>query len=903
MKKIFCALLLMVLPKAAMALDPEWDFDYGSEFVVEHLRFAPYIDDEENCSICYAECTGFVEEDDYNSITSLTVPQTVDFEGQTFTVVSIGEYAFYGSRLESVTVPSSVTCIRDAAFLGKFLNTAYIQSMQLTMGMAVFSASLLEMHVSATVPPVISDLFILDLDTYTYTSDVIVYVPQGSLNAYLAVMRWANFNLYEEGSPLPEKVELNVQAQKGGTLRQLVSEQNQNWRSAVSLTVSGPMNNDDIKFVRDSLPKLKTLDMTDAVVRALPASAFERAKYKTVRLPLTLESIGTDAFNGCSLIDTLILPEGLQTIGESAFLLCNGLKLLKLPSTLLSIGSSAIVAYNMTEEGSDAVITIECDAFFPPAAKNNSIYSYGYDFIVKVPAISAEYYLAATPWKDLQLETENILPESIVLQEQRKLSTDNMPQGYSPKLLFDAVSYSNGPYGSLTLEGSSAFNASQLCLYTNLFYDRNYTDLAAATLYLDVPFTAGEVMHDMTAMAGEWYFISFPFDVRISEVKTSSDVKNWVVRSYSSVNRANGISNQWVDVPAGGTLKANQGYVWYFATKDKDHDYGFGDKILFSVKAPAETTMFSTQDVTVPLQTYAATYAHNCNWNLVGNPFPTYFDISCLDQTMPVTVWDGYWKTYKTYSPVDDEYILRPNQPMFLQKPDGVESLTFKAAGRQISNKKQTSGNGDNNNSGNSDNNESYDSDDSYEDSGDIFIVSGAPQRGSSRCIYNFSVTSADFMDETRVVLNEDASVLYDMRNDALKFFSPNDAVPQLYTMIDGAPCSINEGAFIDGRVVLGIKAEGTKPCTISMTRGQGSVFLEDKVTGKVVDLAEESYTFTPTAGRSDSRFTLNFGNVTKVEGIQSDDDSSTFDLSGRQMENPAASDMYIRNGKKFINK
>ena len=48
---------------------------------------------------------------------ALTIPETVDYDSQTYQVTSIGKAAFYGcSNLTSVNIPNSVTNIGEGAF-------------------------------------------------------------------------------------------------------------------------------------------------------------------------------------------------------------------------------------------------------------------------------------------------------------------------------------------------------------------------------------------------------------------------------------------------------------------------------------------------------------------------------------------------------------------------------------------------------------------------------------------------------------------------------------------------------------------------------------------------------------------------------------------------------------------
>ena len=100
------------------------------------------------------------------SLTSITIPDSVtDIEG----------YVFYDCySLTSITIPDSVTSIRDYAF-----GRCY--------GMA-------EYHLKPTTPPTLSDTSAFN----GIPDDGIIYVPQGSLEAYQTATNWATYASYTQ---------------------------------------------------------------------------------------------------------------------------------------------------------------------------------------------------------------------------------------------------------------------------------------------------------------------------------------------------------------------------------------------------------------------------------------------------------------------------------------------------------------------------------------------------------------------------------------------------------------------------------------------------------------------------------------------------------------------------------
>lgn len=597
----------------------------------------------------------------------------------------------------------------------------------------------------------------------------------------------------------------------------------------------------------------------------LPYECFAGCKaLKEINMPTALKTIESYALGGIA-VEELILPEGLTKVGSCIF----GyryrpnptIKTLTLPSTLRNIASDAF-AYcgNLTD--------VYLYRIIPPT----TAMGFNEEITLHVPAISLLDYKLSDTWNHI----DNIVPIDGEANPITNLMIDNSysllsAEGFASKVDFDlhaGAEFTIGNNATLNI-GTFTQTIGTNTNATRIYYDENgdymydeegnriykyYSETPYNASFINyASLTADNVSVRLVPRSNQWNFFSLPYDVRIQDITVEAmgygkeGTHQWVIREYSGANRASGNGETWLNVPTDGILKAHKGYILYWVVEGSGENsnnfyYYFN---MPSANFESAQNFFTKDNMVVPLTEYMAESEQNRNWNLVGNPYPSFFDIQHMDFNAPITTWNGYG--YQAYSILDDSYRLRPAEAFFVQAPQGTTAITFNQEGRSLENKVEITKD--------EYNNRDY-----------------APQRkqtsSSTRQVYNFLINNADYTDKARLVLNESARTAYDMTCDAAKMMSSNASVPQIYVNNNGTRYAIDERPAGNGEYILGVhfgKAD-TYTLQLQSTCSDQQVLLIDTETNLSVDLSQTPYSFTANTGDNPSRF-----RITIKQGVTTD--------------------------------
>ncbi len=545
--------------------------------------------------------------------------------------------------------------------------------------------------------------------------------------------------------------------------------------------------------------------------------AFNFSGLQGLEFPTSLETIGTYAFANNGNLSSVEFPDDvaggeenwvkLQSIGYGAFENCTSLKIVILPEFDGTIGDHAFA-------GCNAITDYEMKWFDPKRNTSMETFSNYRSAELHVQPAAFNNYYWNTEWSQfLRITTEAIaIPDSVggggggsgngQIESNGKWTTNN-DNSLEDGDRYDAVDLNMNSGSSMEVKGDDV----QPFTYV---YMKGDGDGCFASLIDHGNITVERLFFDISVRPGQWYFYTFPFRVKVSDIVAPG---KHIFRYYDGNERAANGYGGWKNLPEGQEyLEPGKGYIF------QCNEEGV-------MRAEAVEPVFDGQDKANELEAFVGEEEANSGWNLMGNPYPSYFDLNVTGYTHPVTIWNGW--DYDTYRPGDDDYMFHPFEAFFVQKPADASDVNFPTTGR-------------------------------YTYNSALQHMSQAPRlvnkENTDRKLINLTLSDGMHTDRTRVVFNGLKKDAYETGDDAAKFFSTG--VMQLYTVDAAGTCyAINERP--EGEVKVGVRIAKDGSYTIAAQRMDRAVLLKDLLTGKTTDLSENSYSFECEAGTYDNRFLL----------------------------------------------
>lgn len=546
------------------------------------------------------------------------------------------------------------------------------------------------------------------------------------------------------------------------------------------------------------------------------------------RMPKNLYHVYSTAFRDTA-IDSLIIPEDVY-IDEGAFRNCYRLEYAEFPTLYHEFNRRGYPYEDHSPIDNCPnlkTLVLKSPTVLGGNGKSNFLNGCPSDVVIKVPSFLVNSYKLDEYWYNYKIEGFNtgdikdwVLNGNLVMNARERFDG-------KPNLTINQS-------GSIKLNGDVAQVFDSLYTKSYNYYSGTGNDAFARILVNnDVTSIEGEYKHNYYVRGKYWFFVSLPFDFKVSDVTADVEGTKFVFRYYDGALRAaNGASGNWKNYADDAVITAGTGFIVQASA----------DCWLTFTALDNESKQYvvSNEEFVKALTANPSENASNSGWNLVGNPWQCWYNIHALNFTAPITTYDVNNKTYNAYSIIDDDYAIEPNEAFFVQCPENINSISFPETGRQLTN--------------------------------EIVNQQSAPARKVSvkdRQLVDILISCGDTNDRTRVVFNDAASFNYESTCDAGKFFATEGECPQLYTIgCDGTEYAINERPYEGGNVQLGVILAKDGKYTFSLPRCNAKeVVLFDNATGVSHNFADGDYTFTAEAGTYTSRFVLG---VTKASGTTS---------------------------------
>ena len=358
--------------------------------------------------------------EDCSSLTSLTIPQQI---------TSIGSQAFKGSALRTVTFDVDVDeiAIGDGAFQD--------------------CEALEAIYCKAFTPPVLNETTGL---TAEQLHSVKLIVPHCALEAYKNASGWKDF-VNIEATPYDFSVS-NVYYRITSENEVCITYKSEDYNSYTNLFVRGEVSYDGKTYAITAIGEnalrncnqLETVSSSDGShLKRIERGAFYGCSNLTnFQFPNTLESIGPQAFEGCTSIMLLELADGLVSIDSCAFRNCSKLGTVMLPSTLKHIGAKAFTGAPLSGIKELKLGTgVFCHSLEPPIIDNINAFDENHysNTLVTVPHSYVGSYRQNEMWDKFTRISPNSY-DFIYNQLYYKLTGENEVGVCMKKRITDAVS-------------------------------------------------------------------------------------------------------------------------------------------------------------------------------------------------------------------------------------------------------------------------------------------------------------------------------------------------------------------------------------------------------------------------------------------------------------------------------
>lgn len=246
---------------------------------------------------------------------NIVIPESVNYRGTDFKVVSIGEWAF--SECESftgITIPNSVTSIGNGAFDETYaLKSIIIPSSVTSVGNNLFGSFGIKKIINLS-----------KIAISYHNSSSLTHAPNGYIEGAM---------VYADVNGVKTLFGCIVEGFSVDNIYYSVCDEDYS-------NVAVYKHPDDRKYSGDIVIP-ESVNYLGSNFKVVAVGGFSGDDITSVKIPNSVTSIYDDAFARCYNLASVTIGNGVKSIGDYAFNSCDELKSIKIPNSVTSIGASA----------------------------------------------------------------------------------------------------------------------------------------------------------------------------------------------------------------------------------------------------------------------------------------------------------------------------------------------------------------------------------------------------------------------------------------------------------------------------------------------------------------------------------------------------------------------------------
>lgn len=269
-------------------------------------------------------------------VDNVTVPQSVTYEGNTYSVTGIGNKAFYQSTITGITLPNSIKSIGESAFeLCNSLISVTIPNSVVAIGNSAFSYS--NKLTSVTIGNSVVSIGERAFQNCTVLTDITIPNSVKSIGDYAFAFcsEMESITIGHGVTSIGKDVFIDC-----GALQAVYMNDLSAWcRIDFASSSANPLSSAKELYLNSVL-------LTELVVpgdiTAIKNHAFcGNGKIETVVIHDGVTTIGDGAFSGCAVLKDIAIPNSVRSVGESAFYKCTSLEGITVPNSVTALGDQA----------------------------------------------------------------------------------------------------------------------------------------------------------------------------------------------------------------------------------------------------------------------------------------------------------------------------------------------------------------------------------------------------------------------------------------------------------------------------------------------------------------------------------------------------------------------------------